>query len=69
MTGEEIARELCDTFTAHDQYGVHYEYLYAAMHDQAAYNRVAIHFIGVVHPSLMDIECFCHILDLQCDTQ
>ena len=62
MTGEEIARELCNVISA--QYGVCSNSLLAAMHDRAACNGVALRTLKVVYPLLVDVGCFSHTLDL-----
>ena len=62
MTGEEIARELINTLSVH--YGISSDLLLAAMHDRASTNNVAMRTVKVVYPSLIDVGCFSHTLDL-----
>lgn len=62
MTGEEIAREIISTLSV--QYSVSSDLLVAAMHDRAACNTVALRTMKVVYPSMVDVGCFSHTLDL-----
>lgn len=62
MTGEEIARVVIDTLSR--EYGIPPDYLLATMRDRAASNNVAVNFLKVVFPRLLDIGCFSHTLDL-----
>ena len=71
MTGEEIAREIMNTLSA--QYSassnllvaaIHDCALVAAIHDCAACNTVALRTIKAVFPSLVDVGCFSHTLNL-----
>ena len=62
MTGEEIARELINTLSA--QYSVSSNLLMAVMHDRAACNGVALRTLKVVFPTIVDVGCFSHTLDL-----
>ncbi len=36
----------------------------AAMHDRASVNTVAIRTLKIVYPSMLDVGCFSHTLDL-----
>ena len=62
MTGEEIARELINTLSV--RYGISSELLLAAMHDRASTNNIAMRTVKVVYPSLIDVGCFSHTLNL-----
>lgn len=62
MTGEEIARELINTLSV--EYSVPCQELLAAMHDRASANTVAMRTLKVVYPSVIDVGCFSHTLDL-----
>lgn len=59
MTGEEI---VIDTLSA--QYSISYNVLVAAMHDRAACNCVALRTLKIVFPTIFDVGCFSHTLDL-----
>ena len=59
MRGEEIARELINSLSV--QYSVSSNLVVAMMHDRAACNGVAL---KIVFPSIVDIGCFPHTLDL-----
>lgn len=61
MTGEEIACELISVLQV--QYDVGSSSLIAAMHDRASVNNVAMSFVRVMYPSILDIGCFSHTLD------
>jgi len=60
-TGEEIARELISVLQV--QYNVDSSSLIAAMHDRASVNKVAMSFVRVMYPTILDIGCFSHTLD------
>ena len=62
MSGEEIARELISTLSV--DFSVPSNLLLAAMQDRAARNNVAIRTLQVIYPSLLDVGCFSHTLDL-----
>ncbi len=62
MTGEKIARELINTLSV--RYGISSELLLAAMHDRASTNNVDMRTVKVVYPSLIDVSCFSHTLNL-----
>ena len=62
MTGEEIARELINTISA--QYSISSNILVAAMHDRAAYNGVVLRTLKVVFPTIVDVGCFSHTLEM-----
>ena len=61
MTGEEIARELVSVLPV--QYDVGSSSLIAAMRDRASVNNVAVSFVRVMYPSILDIGCLSHIID------
>ena len=62
MTGNEIARELISTLST--KYGVGSSCLLAAMRDRASVNNVAVQVLQVVYPSLVDVGCFSHAINL-----
>ena len=62
MTGDEIVRELIGTLSV--QYSVTPDLLLAAMHDRAATNSVALRTLKVVYPTVVDVGCISHTLDL-----
>lgn len=62
MTGEEIARELIDSLSV--QYSIRSDLVLATMRDRAACNNVAVRTLKVVYPTILDIGCFSHTLDL-----
>ena len=62
MTGEEIARELINSLSV--QYSVSSNLVVAMMHDRAACNGVAVRTLKIVFPSMVDVGCFSHTLDL-----
>jgi len=62
MTGEEIARELIHALSV--QYSITSARLLAAMSDRASVNAVVMRTMKVVFPSLVDVGCFSHMLDL-----
>ena len=61
MNGYEIACELVSVLQV--QYDVAPRSLVAAMHDRAAVNSVAMTYVRVMYPSLLDIGCFSHTLN------
>ncbi len=62
IRGEEIARELINSLSV--QYSVPSDLVLAAMHDRASVNTVAIRTLKIVYPSMLDVGCFSHTLDL-----
>ena len=62
MTGEETARVLIDTLSR--EYAVPSDHLLACMRDRASSNNVAVTFLKVMFPCVLDIGCFSHTLDL-----
>ena len=56
MTGEEVAREILTVLST--ELGI------AAMRDRASANNVAMRTVAIMYPSVMDIGCFSHTLDL-----
>ena len=64
MNGEEIARVLIDTLSLSLEYLIPPAYLLAAMRDCASCNNVAVRFLKVIFPRLLDVGCFSHTLDL-----
>ena len=62
MTGEEIAREIIGSLSV--QYGITSNLVVGMMHDRAACNGVALRTLKVVFPTIVDVGCFSHTLDL-----
>ena len=62
MTGEEIGREMFNTLSA--QYSVSSDILVGEMNDRAACNTVTLHIVKIALPSVVDVGCFSHMLDL-----
>ena len=58
MTGEEIARKLINVLST--VLGIQSNLVLAVM---TSVNNVAMHFLGVVYPFLLDIGCISHTLD------
>ena len=63
-TGNEIVRELISTLSTN--YGRASICLLAATRDRASVNNVAMQVLQVVYPSLIDVGCFSHAINLQC---
>ena len=62
MTGEEIARELITALST--KFGISSDLLLACMRDRASVNNVAVRFLSMMYPSLIDVPCFSHTLNL-----
>lgn len=62
MCGEEIARELITILST--ELSISSRKLLAAMRDRASTNNVAMQTIKIVYPSLLDIGCYSHTIDL-----
>ena len=62
MTRKEIGRELISTLSV--QYSISSQLVVAAMRDHAATNNVAIRTLKIVYPTIVDVGCFTHTLDL-----
>ena len=62
VTGEELARELISNLSV--ILGIESSNLIAMMHDRASVNGAAIRIVRVVYPSIIDIGCVSHTLDL-----
>ena len=62
MSGNEIAREIINYL--HVQYAISSNLVVGMMHDRAACNGVALRTLGVVFPTIVDVGCFSHTLDL-----
>ena len=62
MSGEEIAREIVNSLSV--MYSISSNLVVAMMHDRAACNGVALRTLKVVFPTIVDIGCFSHTLDL-----
>ena len=58
MTGEEIARELITALST--KFGISSDLLLACMRDRTSVNNVAVHFLSMMYPSLIDVPCFSH---------
>ena len=62
MTREEIAIEIIGSLSV--QYGITSNLVVGMMHDRAACNGVALRTLKVVFPTIVDVGCFSHTLDL-----
>ena len=62
LTGEEIASELIKILSVN--YSIGPAHLIAAMRDRASVNNVAMRTLKIVYPSIVDIGCFSHTIDL-----
>ena len=62
MTGEEVVRELINVLSV--TFGVQSNLLLAAMRDMASVNNVAMRVVSIVYPSVLDVGCFSHTLDI-----
>ena len=62
MTGEELASVLISTLST--TLGVESYTLIAAMRDRASVNNVAMWTLALVYPSILDVSCFSHTIDL-----
>ena len=62
LTGEEIASELIKILSVN--YSIDPAHLIAAMRDRASVNNVAMRTLKIVYPSILDIGCFSHTIDL-----
>lgn len=62
MSGEELARVLILCLST--ELGITDDRLIASMHDRASVNNVAMQTLKILYPSLIDIGCFSHTLDL-----
>lgn len=62
LNGEELAREVLSALST--EFGIGANQLLAAMHDRASVNGAAMRIISIMYPSVLDIGCFSHTLDL-----
>lgn len=62
LTGEETARELINVLSV--LFSIPPHFLLAAMRDGASVNSVAMRTVKIVYPSVIDIGCVSHTLDL-----
>lgn len=62
MAGEEVARELLTVLST--ELGIPASRVIAAMRGRASVNTVAMRNVAITYPSLMDIGCLSHTLDL-----
>ena len=62
LSGEEIARELINVLSTN--FGIGSNHLIAAMRDRASANNVAMKTLKIVYPSVLNVGCFSHTLDL-----
>ena len=62
MNADELAHEVISVLQV--AYGISSNQLLASMHDRASVIGVAMRIIKVVFPSLVDIGCYCHTIDL-----
>ena len=65
MNGEELPHEIISILQV--TYGVKSGQLLTCMHDRASVNGAAMRTIKVVFPSLVDIGCYYHTIDLAGD--
>ena len=62
MSGEEIVRELINVLSV--TLSIRSHLLLATMRDRASVNNLAMRTVKVIYPSILDIGCFSHTLDL-----
>ena len=62
MNTDELACEVISVLQV--VYGISSNQLLACMHDRASVNGAAMRTIKVVFPSLVDIGCYSHTIDL-----
>ena len=62
MNADELAREVISVL--HITYGISSNHLLAWMHDRTSTNGAAMRTIKVVFPSLNDVGCYSHTIDL-----
>ena len=64
MTREELAHELIVSLST--ELGITGEKFVASIHDQASINNVAMQILKILYPgvSVMDTDCFSHMLDI-----
>ena len=63
LNGEELPRELLGTLSV--ALGIESDKLIAVMHDRASVNRAAMCTVQVVYPTILDIGCTSHTLDIR----
>ena len=64
MCGEEIARELVSVLQVQYDVAPTCNSLVAAMHDHAAVNNVAMRYVKVMYPSVLDIGCLSNTINI-----
>ena len=62
MNADELAHEVISVLQI--TYGINSNQLLACMHDRASVNGAAMRTIKVVFPSLVDVGCYSHTIDL-----
>ena len=62
LNGEELARQLLGTLSV--TLGIESDKLIAVMHDRANVNRAAMRIVQVVYPTIIDIGCISHTIDI-----
>ena len=62
MNADELAREVISVLQI--TYGISSNQLLACMHDRASINGAAMRTIKVVFPSLVNVGCYSHTIDL-----
>ena len=62
LSGEELATELLTALST--ELGIGGGQPLVAMHDRASVNGVATCTLTIMYPTVMDIGCFSHTLDL-----
>ena len=62
LNGEELARQLLGTLSV--SLGIESDKLIAVMHDRASVNQAAMRTVQVIYPTILDIGCISHTLDI-----
>jgi len=62
MACEEVARELLTGLST--ELGIPASHVIAAMRGRASVNTVAMRIVAIMYPSVMDIGCLSHTLNL-----
>ena len=62
MNADELACEVISVLQI--TYGISSNHLLACMHDRTSVNGAAMRTIKVVFPSLVDVGCYSHTIDL-----
>ena len=62
VNGDELARLIISVLSVH--LGIESGRLLAVMRDGASVNGAALHTVGIVYPSFLNVCCISHTLDL-----